>query len=146
MVHYSVEDTAGLSSRQEESRLRAEAAARILDLIGPDETDVEFAERTGLTPGNISNYRKKKNGAGLDAIRKVAAATGTSADALLGLKEGAPMPDPRAKAYQSIAIKVLKVEGYIDDDGNVISAAEARAAIRHRRQKAGGTKGKGGAG
>lgn len=133
-----------MSSRQEERRLRDEAAQRILDLIQDGQTDAEFAAQTGLTPGNISNYRNKKNGAGLDAIRKVAATTGTSADALLGLSQGAPMPDARAKAYQSIAARVLRVEGYVDDDDKVISAAEARAAIRHRKRTGGNRTGKGG--
>lgn len=65
------------TSRQDEAR------RRLLSLQDPDETDGEFAERVGLTPQAVSNYKNGHHGLSIQSALNVHEAHGVSLDWLL---------------------------------------------------------------
>jgi len=69
---------------QEESALR-----RLLSLQSSTESDAAFAERIGLAPQVLSNYKNQHHGLSLRSALRVHQATGISLDWLLAGK-GAP--------------------------------------------------------
>ena len=69
-----------------------EAVERLLSLQEPDESDADFAQRIGVTPQVLSNYKNHQHAISLESALQIHDQAGISLDWLL-VGNGAPRPD-----------------------------------------------------
>lgn len=69
-----------------------EAVERLLSLQEPDESDADFAQRIGVTPQVLSNYKNQQHALSLKSALRIHRQAGISLDWLLS-GDGAPRLD-----------------------------------------------------
>jgi transcriptional regulator with XRE-family HTH domain len=84
-----------------------DAAARILELQRPGESDRDFAARIGLSPQTVANYRAGSTGASVDALAQVVTRTGANARWLMLGDQPAFGPDEPSDTFSRGAESVL---------------------------------------
>lgn len=94
-------------ARSPKRQAALDAAARILELQRPGESDRDFASRVGLSPQTVANYRAGGTGASVDALAQVVSRTGANARWLM-LGDRPPFgPESPSEAFDHGAESVL---------------------------------------
>lgn len=120
------------------------ALQRLLSLQAPEESDAAFAERIGLAPQVLSNYKNRHHGLSLKSALRVQETSGISLDWLLAGHGSPDMADEAGNGdrpfeeggrfvYDRLLRSVLEMTDAVDRAGMVTDedARRIRRSIQH---------------